>query len=75
MSADGIDMAAYDERRRRVQEAFRELPHGAQTLASFDLRITLSMVSGVLNGRYVDEAKLDRLEAWVNAQLATNSAE
>lgn len=75
MSADGINMAAYDERRRQVQERFRELPHGSQTQASFDLRITLSMVSGVLNGRYVDEYKLNLLEQWADAQLATKASE
>ena len=54
----------YDQRRNALLLKFKSFRHGAQMEAAHDLRLSPSMISQVLRGRYVDDVKLTLLETW-----------
>lgn len=56
--------AKYATQLRRVVAMFRKLGHGSRQRAAFDLRVTPSRLSGVLNFREPNQELLNRLETW-----------
>jgi len=69
---DMKDLSAYNEWRQAVFLRFKVLRHGAQMDAAHDLRISPSMVSGILRGRYIDAEKLKHLEVWLDKNEYTH---
>jgi transcriptional regulator with XRE-family HTH domain len=63
-------MVAYMAKVNLVREAMVRLGRGTQQEAAFDIRVSPSLVSSILNGRWIDEEKLDQLAAWVERKLA-----
>lgn len=57
---------AYDIQRSRVQGKVAARGRGAQTDASYDLRIPPTKISQVLTGQLIDQALLASLEEWVD---------
>jgi hypothetical protein len=47
------------------------LGRGARRTCSFDLRLAPSVVSQVLNGRFIDPDVLARIVAWLDARPST----
>jgi transcriptional regulator with XRE-family HTH domain len=64
------EMVAYMAKVNLVREAMVRLGRGTQQEAAFDIRVSPSLVSSILNGRWIDEEKLDQLAAWVERKLA-----
>lgn len=62
------EASAYATRLQKVVRVFDRLGHGSRQRASFDLRIPPSRLSGVLNGRELNDTILTQLEEWVESQ-------
>lgn len=66
--------AAYMERLAVVNDKFKQLGYGARQDAAFDLRISPSRLSGVLNYREPNEDILTQLEGWATEKLAARDS-
>lgn len=58
---------AYAARRQAVYDRFQKLRYGCQAAASYDMRISPSLLSLTLRGLLIDEKKLAGLEGWLDA--------
>jgi len=63
-----LKIISYHNRRRIIRKHFHDLGWGAQTKASFDLRIAISTISRVLNGKYYSPNVLEKLRDWIDEQ-------
>lgn len=65
------DLMSFNQRATIVRAKFKEeVGYGGQTEAAHDLRVSASMVSSVLSGKYYDPVLLDRLDVWADRFLA-----
>jgi hypothetical protein len=67
----GPALVEYDGERGRAAERMDALGRGARRTCSFDLRLAPSVVSQVLNGRFIDPDVLARIVAWLDARPST----
>lgn len=60
----------YELQRIRVQQKVAECGRGAQSDASYDLRIPPTRISNILSGQLIDTAVLNSLEEWADHSIS-----
>jgi hypothetical protein len=56
----------YELQRIRVQQKIANRGRGAQSNASYDLRVPPTRISNILSGQIIDPTTLNSLEEWVD---------
>lgn len=59
----------YKYRVQRAKERLNMLPYGSQAQMGFDIRVTSTIVSAILAGRYVSSEMLSYIEGWLKDPL------
>jgi hypothetical protein len=71
MTEDDKRILDYHARLRRVQDDVRSRGRGTQQELSYDLRVSQAGISTLVNGRWVDEPTLARVEQWLREHPVT----
>lgn len=69
------EIVAYAQLVEVVRAGFNRLGRGSQQQAAFDIRVSPSLVSSVLNGRYTSQEILEKLEGWMTPRLTGLTAD
>lgn len=69
------EIIAYAQLVEAVRELYNLLGRGAQQQAAFDVRVSPSLVSSVLSGKYMSMDILTKLEDWARAKLTPETGE